>query len=275
LIARGSTVKPIFERVRFTDEETGEFQKELKLSRHQPMGLLNDESNLAAKKLKVTHKEYDELTANVILPNNQIHDISISNGESDMININSGLKNFENLNLSNNHKNNGNRINSDNNSLVEENRKIQKPQANSMQQVLVQALHSSDEHLLKEVLGQTNLEIINNTVKKLPTQFVVPFLESMIDKFQGNPNYGTNLLRWIKSVLIIHMAYLMTIPRLTSRLSNFYKTLDTRCSSFQKLLNFHGRLEILTQQISTRNLLTKKDDANKPKNVYVEAKYDP
>ncbi|CAJ0768902.1 16836_t:CDS:2 [Entrophospora sp. SA101] len=167
LIARGSTVKPIFERVRFTDEETGEFQKELKLSRHQPMGLLNDESNLAAKKLKVTHKEYDELTANVILPNNQIHDISISNGESDMININSGLKNFENLNLSNNHKNNGNRINSDNNSLVEENRKIQKPQANSMQQVLVQALHSSDEHLLKEVLGQTNLEIINNTMDKI------------------------------------------------------------------------------------------------------------
>lgn len=80
-----------------------------------------------------------------------------------------------------------------------------------MQQVLVQALHSSDEHLLKEVLNQTNLEIINNTVKKLPTQFVVPFLESIIDKFQVNPNYGTNLLKWIKSVLIIHMAYLMTV----------------------------------------------------------------
>ncbi|CAG8768448.1 1389_t:CDS:2, partial [Acaulospora colombiana] len=51
IIARGNTVKPTFEKVRFIDEESGNFLQELTLTRHQPNGFLVDESNLASKNL--------------------------------------------------------------------------------------------------------------------------------------------------------------------------------------------------------------------------------
>ena len=82
-----------------------------------------------------------------------------------------------------------------------------------MQQMLVQALHSNDKQLLLTVLEQADPDIINNTVKKLPTKFVVQFLEKAITRFQDKPNTGMHILQWIKAVLLFHMAYLMTVRR--------------------------------------------------------------
>ncbi len=80
-----------------------------------------------------------------------------------------------------------------------------------MQQILVQALHSNDKALLLTVLEQRDLGIINNTVKKLPTKYVVPFLEKAIARFQEKPRTGMHILQWIKAVLLFHMTYLMTV----------------------------------------------------------------
>jgi len=144
------------------------------------------------------------------------------------------------------------------------------PKANSLQQMLIQALHSNDLQLLEACLTFNNVEVIRNTVRRLPTAYVVPFLTQVIHKFQQKPNRGEALLEWIKAVLLIHTAYLMTVPDLIKKLSNFYQTLDSRVSVFQKLLNLHGRLDLVMSQIEMRQQYETEDTTNEATTVYVE-----
>ena len=103
--------------------------------------------------------------------------------------------------------------------------KFKKSTGHSVQQLLIQALHSNDKQLLLIVLEQTDPDIINNTVKKLPTKYVVSFLEKAITRFQEKPNTGMHILQWIKAVLLFHMAYLMTVRCYFIFKLNFIKAL--------------------------------------------------
>ena len=83
--------------------------------------------------------------------------------------------------------------------------------ADSLQTILIQALHSNDNELLKLCLEHNDRDIIRNTVIKLPSHFVVQFLEKIVERFQTNPSIGLDLLEWIRVTLTIHSAYLMTV----------------------------------------------------------------
>jgi U3 small nucleolar RNA-associated protein 5 len=97
-----------------------------------------------------------------------------------------------------------------------------------------------------------DLRLIFNTVHRLPTAFVVPFLKQVVRRFQSRPGRGIKLAKWIKAVLLIHMAYLMTVPGLTNELGPLYQTIDMRLAAFKKLLRLQGRLDVLDQHIRLR-----------------------
>ncbi|RUS12915.1 hypothetical protein BC938DRAFT_478293, partial [Jimgerdemannia flammicorona] len=137
--------------------------------------------------------------------------------------------------------------------------KYQMPKANSLQQMLVQALHSNDAQMLEACLSHSNPEIIKNTVRRLPTTYVIPFLTQIVIKFQQKPNRGEALLEWIKAV-----------PDLVKALSALYQTLDSRLLVFQKLLQLHGRLDLMMSQISMRAKYLAEDTTNEAVTVYVE-----
>lgn len=125
--------------------------------------------------------------------------------------------------------------------------------AGSLQQVLVQALHSNDKKLLETCLRNSAPETIHTTVQRLPTAYVIPLLTKLIEKFEEKPGRAPVLLEWIKAVLLIHTAYLMTVPDLISKLSAFYQALDTRLAVFPKLLALRGRLDLIQSQIRRRS----------------------
>ncbi|GES86925.1 WD repeat-containing protein 43 [Rhizophagus clarus] len=215
MVARGSTVKPAFEKVNVDTP----FQ-DIILKRHQPTGFLMNDSNLAARNLQETQKLYDDSKVKVTgTKNYELPKITASEdeGSEDISKID--IKDLDTVNDENN---------SSQKFETEQNR-FKKFTGHSMQQMLVQALHSNDKQLLLVVLEQTDPDIINNT-----------------------PNTGAHILQWIKAVLLFHMTYLMTISDLTRKLSDFYQTLDARVMVFQKLLNFYGRLDLVMQQVSMR-----------------------
>jgi U3 small nucleolar RNA-associated protein 5 len=149
------------------------------------------------------------------------------------------------------------------------------PSSQSLQAALVQALHSKDTALLEGCLRQRNADVIATTVRRLPTSYVIPLLLQLIDKFQEKPVRAQEIMDWIKPVLQIHTAYLMTVPDLVGKLSNFYQVMDTRVSVLPKLQTLTGRLDIVTTQIDTRahklgslSQHTNKDE--KPRSMYVE-----
>jgi len=108
------------------------------------------------------------------------------------------------------------------------------PKSGSLQQVLVQALQTSDNALLEQCLlvrslppsftilaclivcvvfffQVRDLSVIQKTVERLPPPFVIPFLTHLIDKFQKAPNRGAILGVWIRITITYHTAYLMTV----------------------------------------------------------------
>jgi hypothetical protein len=43
---------------------------------------------------------------------------------------------------------------------------------------------------LEDCLANTNENVVRNTVQQLPTPYVMPFLEDLINKFQAKPSRG-------------------------------------------------------------------------------------
>ncbi|CAG8746400.1 5427_t:CDS:2, partial [Dentiscutata heterogama] len=200
------------------------------------------DNNLAA-----TQKSYDESKANVLSSSN--YEIPKPPAEIDKPTQDSSTQNSLNQDSSTQEESLETRLNeldlmsveSETSQKSSHTPKFKTLQGNSMQQMLVQALHSNDDHLFNLVLEQTNPDIVSNTVRKLPTKYIIPFLEKVITRFYEKPKSVMNMLQWIKAV-----------PDLTQKLSDFYQALDSRSAVFQKLLNFQGRLDLIMQQIAMR-----------------------
>lgn len=273
ILARGSTIKPVFEKVEFQNEDGSLKEKEMVMTRAPVTGFLMDESAQAASNLKATKKAYDETAVTVVgaadfamaAPSMEVDSDNSDNEEGEKMEGRTMEEKLQDLAVEDSATNSTGKKSKQANK-----NKIPTPKANSLQQMLIQALHSNDTQLLEACLTFNNVEVIRNTIRRLPTAYVIPFLTQVIHKFQQKPNRGEALLEWIKAVLLIHTAYLMTVPDLIEKLSNFYQTLDSRVSVFQKLLNLHGRLDLVMSQIEMRQQYEAEDTTNQASTVYVE-----
>ncbi|KAI8373626.1 WD40-repeat-containing domain protein [Choanephora cucurbitarum] len=281
MIARGSSIKPSFEVVKYVDDQTGAILHDITLIRQPITNYLIDTASIAANNLRTTRKAYDESTVTVI----GNADFAIK-APTMAVGGNDGLEDQDqdedNQTQTNTEPSIEQRLQSldvvdatsRKSKKSSKKKPIDTPSAGSLQTVLVQALHSSDVQLLEACLQHTKVEVINSTVKRLPTQYLIPLLQEVIQRFQEKPARAPALLVWIKSILLIHTAYLMTVPDLVGKLSNFYQALDTRLGVFPKLLALRGRLDIVQSQVNVKAYSNIDDKqlqrAQLPENVYVE-----
>jgi U3 small nucleolar RNA-associated protein 5 len=97
--------------------------------------------------------------------------------------------------------------------------------AHSLSRTLVQALHSADTRLLETCLLHSDEVLVMNTVRRLPPQLAVPLLTACVERLGrgarantakgggggASSQRGTGLVRWIRAVLVVHTAHLMTV----------------------------------------------------------------
>ncbi|KAJ2402995.1 Small subunit (SSU) processome component [Coemansia sp. RSA 2559] len=156
--------------------------------------------------------------------------------------------------------------------------------AGTLVRVLVQSLHTADSAMLETVLmNSARTTVVRDTILGLPTAYVLPFIQQLFVRFQGNTNpvRAQQLLPWIRHTLALHSAYLTSIPSLVPQLAGFYRSLEARLESHHKLLKLSGRLELANMQIRARSHYEKEQlkqerDAQKktsmqPLNVYQES----
>ncbi|KAJ1879960.1 Small subunit (SSU) processome component [Coemansia sp. RSA 1722] len=157
--------------------------------------------------------------------------------------------------------------------------------AGSLVRVLVQALHTSDDKLLDQVLSNSSrTKVLRDTVLGLPIVYVLPLIQQLFLRFHSKPSRANELLPWIRSTLFMHSAYLTSLPNLVPQLSGFYQGIEARLESHQKLLKLSGRLELASSQIKAKSHFEKerskqeKDsqrvNAMRPINVYKEDEED-
>ncbi|KAL1675503.1 WD40-repeat-containing domain protein [Schizophyllum commune] len=139
--------------------------------------------------------------------------------------------------------------------------------AASLTRTLVQALHSADARLLETCLAHSDAGLIRNSVRRLPPQLAVPLINACVERLgrggrAGNAKgggggasaqRGTALVTWIRTVLAVHGAHLMTIPDLVARLAGLHSTLTQRLALHESLLALGGRLDLVLSQIEMRS----------------------
>lgn len=98
----------------------------------------------------------------------------------------------------------------------------------SLTSSLVQALHSNDSRLLESCLVHSKEKIIKATVKRLPAHLVIPLVEALVERLgRGRRGYGVGvsgvhasrgkaLIMWMRAVLVLHIAHLITVSILSS-----------------------------------------------------------
>eukprot|EP00698_Gefionella_okellyi_P021909 TRINITY_DN7183_c0_g1_i1.p1 TRINITY_DN7183_c0_g1~~TRINITY_DN7183_c0_g1_i1.p1 ORF type:complete len:672 (-),score=158.70 TRINITY_DN7183_c0_g1_i1:18-1985(-) len=145
------------------------------------------------------------------------------------------------------------------------------PKAESLVRALLQALHSGDKALLEEVLVVQDSAAIRGTVGKLQGPVALQLLQTCVDKFYSRPNRAGTLIVWIRTLLLLHTGFLMSVPDLPKKLSSLYQVVDQRVSMYKKLLLLHGRLDLLLHQAKPRQAI---DDEEVKTTYYNESDED-
>lgn len=84
-------------------------------------------------------------------------------------------------------------------------------QVDSLVNVLIQGLQSNDIKMLSTALSMNKDKVLNNTIKKLPTEHVPAFLTVLEKGLCQNGEHHSIYLRWIKSLLRHKISFLMTV----------------------------------------------------------------
>lgn len=70
----------------------------------------------------------------------------------------------------------------------------------------------------------------------------------VVAKLEKKPNRAASLGRWIRALLSCHLGYLVSVPGLPDKLALLHQLIDRRVASFPKLLQLHGRLDLLLER---------------------------
>eukprot|EP01095_Lingulamoeba_sp_RSL-Kostka_P000218 TRINITY_DN1033_c1_g1_i2.p1 TRINITY_DN1033_c1_g1~~TRINITY_DN1033_c1_g1_i2.p1 ORF type:complete len:393 (+),score=181.85 TRINITY_DN1033_c1_g1_i2:485-1663(+) len=242
LIARGSSIKPLFEEVTYF-KDNNIIDKSLLETKNQQKNLLLNNNKEQDKKNAANLIEVpqdDQINKNVTTK----LDIQTQKLLSKQENNEEGATFSEQI-----------KILKKQNNLLLDNKKKQKikPSANSLQIVLSQSIKSGDNHLIDSCLSVQDPLIIHNTIQRLSAVNIIPFIDIVVTKFQNNPNRANQLIPWIRAILIVHASYLISVKNKSSVQSLFslYETVESRVSVFNQFLKLSGRMDLLMSQIST------------------------
>jgi len=126
------------------------------------------------------------------------------------------------------------------------------PRTDTLAKLLAQGLHSNDQRILDSVLDRADLELIDNTVKKIPVEAVVPLVTVLQKYIKGRGMVNASHAKWLKAVLTVHTGYLVSVPDCQELLTPLYAMLETRTQHYSQVLQLRGKLELLTRQTMDR-----------------------
>lgn len=270
LVVRGSTLKPVFERVAIVDEQK-QLKDELAFAAISENLLLAD-SEKASKKQKVAAEAAEKEQARVptlaerggVAKGLDVVDASASSGFDDLA---AGGDDGD-LTLAERVEALRERVESD---LAAELVRAdaselatagEKPDASSLSSVLEQALQSKDNAMLEYCLRTRDAKTIGNTIKRVASVKVLELLEILVIKFEKSPGRCARLCPWIRSILLHHTAYLMTQPDLVQNLSALYQILENRLKVHDQLQKLAGRLSLVIGQIHEAAAAADGDDGS-------------
>ncbi|KAI4471388.1 wd repeat-containing protein 43 [Holotrichia oblita] len=127
------------------------------------------------------------------------------------------------------------------------------PKVDNVAQLLVQGLHSKDKHILKSVLIRRDENVIRSTIRRLPMPVIVPLLQELTSYIQGKTAMSSTGSLWLKHLLQVHTALLLSNPQLSELLDPVLGSIQSRLLLQTPLSKLSGRLDLLMAQINRVN----------------------
>ncbi|XP_014663435.1 PREDICTED: WD repeat-containing protein 43-like [Priapulus caudatus] len=124
------------------------------------------------------------------------------------------------------------------------------PRTDTMAVLLTQGLQSQDMSMIDKVLTEATANVIDNTVRRLPVQAVVPLVQVLALRMSAAPNIAQTYIQWVKSILSTHTSFLMTFPELIEKLSVIYQIMDARLMMFTRMSRLKGKLDLIFSQVN-------------------------
>jgi len=126
------------------------------------------------------------------------------------------------------------------------------PRTDTLAQLLVQGLHGKDDRIVDSVLDRADEQLIDNTVRRIPAEAVVPLVNTLQRYVKGRGVVNASHAKWLRSVLTIHTGFLMSLPDCQDLLGPVYALLEARTASYSSVLQLRGKLDMIMKQKSGR-----------------------
>nr|XP_002128623.1 WD repeat-containing protein 43 [Ciona intestinalis] len=131
------------------------------------------------------------------------------------------------------------------------------PNADSLAILLSQGLQSNDRDVLNQVLQHSNDNLIRNTVRQVPINYVVSLLKELTERLKGTPEKCLIFMKWTRTTLSQHASYLMTLPEVVPLLTGLYQLISVRTQTHERLTKLEGKLDLIMTQIVSRKTTEK------------------
>jgi U3 small nucleolar RNA-associated protein 5 len=143
-----------------------------------------------------------------------------------------------------------------------------RPNAKKMTHQLVQGLHGNDAIILRNVLRQTDEETVRLTVKYLPSQYVMAFVNELSLLMTKKTAGSETALMWLRYLIQTHASSLMAygFDNLNATFGTTLGIIDHRTQNLSGLTRLRGRLDLLVQQVKQNSDI---DDEIRNENVLV------
>ena len=143
-----------------------------------------------------------------------------------------------------------------------------RPNAKKMTHQLVQGLHGHDANILRNVLRQTDEETIRLTVKFLPSQYVMAFVNELSILMTKKTAGSETALCWLRYLIQTHASSLMAfgIDNLNATFGTTLGIIDHRTNNLSALTQLRGRLDLLVKQVKQNSDI---DDEIRNENMLV------
>ncbi|XP_022723792.1 WD repeat-containing protein 43 [Durio zibethinus] len=111
--------------------------------------------------------------------------------------------------------------------------------------LLMQALHGGDRALLLDCLYTQDQKVFANSVSQLNTSNVLKLLQSLVSIMQSRGAIMACALPWIKSLLLQHASGIMPHESSLLALNSLYQLIESRVSTFESALQISSCLDFL------------------------------
>ncbi|KAL3140509.1 hypothetical protein ABBQ32_005092 [Trebouxia sp. C0010 RCD-2024] len=89
--------------------------------------------------------------------------------------------------------------------------------ATSVVVLLSQALRSNDHQLLEKCFAMSNDKVMKSTVRQLAPADAARLLQVAVQRLQSSPHRGKQIAAWVRALLLYHTAYLISAPGCINR----------------------------------------------------------